>query len=159
MLGVLVVKLHIVQCCREMWNILGCGWCKTSFCLVRVEKYVEYTWCGCGWGRTCQPFCDQSCQQPWLKRVMKEHKTINHLTKYRLYNVRKKKLCNPRILKFSLFFPVFDLKIPFFQCSPPPPPFLSWGIFQNYATKNGKLFLTALRFLSIKFFVDWNLID
>ncbi|XP_023348246.1 CDGSH iron-sulfur domain-containing protein 3, mitochondrial [Eurytemora carolleeae] len=38
---------------------------------MRVEKYVEYTWCGCGWGRTCQPFCDQSCQQPWLKRVMK----------------------------------------------------------------------------------------
>ncbi len=24
-----------------------------------VEKYNEYHWCGCGYGKTCQPFCDK----------------------------------------------------------------------------------------------------
>ena len=40
--------------------------------LVRVEKHMEYIWCGCGFGKTCQPLCDKSCQNLWLKKVMKE---------------------------------------------------------------------------------------
>jgi len=38
---------------------------------IRVEKYNDYYWCGCGYGKTCQPFCDHSCEQPWLKKVIK----------------------------------------------------------------------------------------
>jgi len=38
---------------------------------VRVEKYVDYLWCGCGYAKTCQPFCDRSCENLWLKKVIK----------------------------------------------------------------------------------------
>ena len=29
------------------------------FLLVRVQQYHEYNWCGCGYGRGAQPFCDK----------------------------------------------------------------------------------------------------
>nr|ADD24494.1 CDGSH iron sulfur domain-containing protein 3, mitochondrial [Lepeophtheirus salmonis] len=37
----------------------------------RVEKYVEYTWCGCGLAHE-QPFCDLTCQSKYWKRIYKE---------------------------------------------------------------------------------------
>jgi len=38
---------------------------------VRVQKFHEYTWCGCGWARTAQPFCDGACQCQMYKKIMK----------------------------------------------------------------------------------------
>jgi len=38
---------------------------------MKVEKYVEYVWCGCGYGRTRQPLCDQSCECRFLKKVIR----------------------------------------------------------------------------------------
>ncbi|QQP35369.1 CDGSH iron sulfur domain-containing protein 3 mitochondrial [Caligus rogercresseyi] len=33
----------------------------------KVEKYTEYTWCGCGLSHE-QPFCDVTCKsRPWKK--------------------------------------------------------------------------------------------
>jgi len=37
----------------------------------KVEKYMEYTWCGCGYGRGSQPFCDKSCKNLYLKKIIK----------------------------------------------------------------------------------------
>ena len=34
---------------------------------LRVEKYHEYVWCGCGWARTSQPLCDGACEC-WMNR-------------------------------------------------------------------------------------------
>ena len=38
---------------------------------VRVREGCTYTWCGCGLARTEQPFCDKTCQNLVLKRIMK----------------------------------------------------------------------------------------
>ena len=38
---------------------------------VRVKEGCSYTWCGCGLARTQQPFCDLTCQNIYLERVMK----------------------------------------------------------------------------------------
>jgi len=38
---------------------------------MKVEKYVEYVWCGCGYGRTRQPLCDQSCECRFLGKVIR----------------------------------------------------------------------------------------
>ena len=38
---------------------------------VTVKEGCSYTWCGCGLARTQQPFCDLTCQNIYLNRVMK----------------------------------------------------------------------------------------
>ena len=38
---------------------------------VTVKEGCSYTWCGCGLARTQQPFCDLTCQNIYLSKVMK----------------------------------------------------------------------------------------
>ena len=38
---------------------------------VTVKAGCSYKWCGCGMARTEQPFCDFTCKNLYLKRVMK----------------------------------------------------------------------------------------
>jgi len=38
---------------------------------VRVEQHCKYLWCGCGLARTQQPFCDLSCQNLFMEKLVK----------------------------------------------------------------------------------------
>ena len=38
---------------------------------VTVKEGCGYTWCGCGMARTEQPFCDLTCQNIYMKRIIK----------------------------------------------------------------------------------------
>jgi len=38
---------------------------------VTVNAGCSYTWCGCGLARTEQPYCDLTCQNLWLAKIMK----------------------------------------------------------------------------------------
>ena len=38
---------------------------------VEVRAGCSYTWCGCGLARTQQPFCDLTCQNLFMKKVVK----------------------------------------------------------------------------------------
>ena len=38
---------------------------------VTVKAGCSYTWCGCGLARTEQPFCDLTCQNLYLEKVIK----------------------------------------------------------------------------------------
>ena len=38
---------------------------------VKVKAGCSYTWCGCGLARTQQPFCDLTCQNVYMSKVMK----------------------------------------------------------------------------------------
>merc|ERR1711936_867923 len=38
---------------------------------VTVHAGCSYTWCGCGLARTEQPYCDLTCQNLWLSKIMK----------------------------------------------------------------------------------------
>ena len=38
---------------------------------VTVREGCSYTWCGCGLARTEQPFCDLTCQNLYMQRVIK----------------------------------------------------------------------------------------
>ena len=41
---------------------------------VTVKEGCGYTWCGCGMARTEQPFCDLTCQNIYMKRIIKNQK-------------------------------------------------------------------------------------
>ena len=38
---------------------------------VTVREGCSYTWCGCGMARTAQPFCDLTCQNLYMKKIIK----------------------------------------------------------------------------------------
>ena len=38
---------------------------------VTVKEGCDYNWCGCGLARTQQPFCDLTCQNIYLKKMIK----------------------------------------------------------------------------------------
>ena len=38
---------------------------------VRVQQGCSYTWCGCGMAKTSPPFCDLTCQNLYMKKIMK----------------------------------------------------------------------------------------
>jgi hypothetical protein len=62
--------VEVVYGGAEKWpkDVFGKLYDKKPF-KVSVKKYHLYKWCGCGWSHS-QPFCDETCINPYYKRVM-----------------------------------------------------------------------------------------